>query len=161
MQKVIHMDYLSYNIKIIRGITKLSQSGFAEQMQVSLSMQKSYESGRAKPDHLYIQRLSQLTRVNENELLTKKLLEKDIPVKVEFDEKDDKDKMIFSTIPEHFADIQERLIRAEAHLEVYESAIAELLSKAPGDFAKVVGELRKAVQEAVNRRFDELHRKSA
>ncbi|HEY4287300.1 MAG TPA: hypothetical protein VGN00_09405 [Puia sp.] len=54
---------------------------------------------------------------------------------------------------------EERLLRLEATLEVYESAIAGLLSRAPEDFPKKVGELREEVSKVVNRRFDELERK--
>jgi len=54
---------------------------------------------------------------------------------------------------------QERLLRTEATLEVFESAIAELLSKNSGDFKKKMDELRELVNKAVNRRFDEFGRK--
>lgn len=55
---------------------------------------------------------------------------------------------------------EERLLRIEACMEVYESAIAGLLSEKRTDFTKKVGELREAVRVAVNRRFDELDRRS-
>jgi predicted nuclease with TOPRIM domain len=55
--------------------------------------------------------------------------------------------------------VQERLLRIEAHLEVYESAIAGLLSQDKKDFTKRVGELREAVQGAVSRRFSELNKR--
>lgn len=54
---------------------------------------------------------------------------------------------------------EERLLRTEATLEVYESAIAGLMSEKPGEFKKRVGELRDEVSKAVNRRFDELSKK--
>jgi hypothetical protein len=54
---------------------------------------------------------------------------------------------------------EERLLRIEAHLEVFENAIAGLLAENKSDFAKKVGELRREVQGAVNRRFDELQKK--
>lgn len=56
-------------------------------------------------------------------------------------------------------DIEERMIRAEAHLEVYESALAGLMAENKTDFTKKVGELRHEIKEAVNRRFDELNKK--
>lgn len=151
------MGPLAYNIKIIRGISGLNQTSFAQMMKVSLSMQKSYEGERANPDALYIQRLARMVRVKEDDLQRRRLQEKEI-VHVEFDQNEQE---IQTDIPAQFSDFQERLIRAEAHLEVYESAIAGLLSKSTTEFTKKVGELRKAVQEAANRRFDELHRKSA
>lgn len=58
-----------------------------------------------------------------------------------------------------FGEHEERLLRIEAHLEVYENAIAGLLSESKNDFLKKVGELREAVQAAVNRRFDKLSKK--
>ena len=54
---------------------------------------------------------------------------------------------------------QERLLRVEAYIEVYESALAGLMSESSEDFMKKVGELREQVIKAVNRRFDELERK--
>jgi transcriptional regulator with XRE-family HTH domain len=54
---------------------------------------------------------------------------------------------------------EERILRLEAHIEVYESAIAGLMSKSSEDFMKKVGELREQVKMAVNRRFDEPGRK--
>lgn len=53
-------------------------------------------------------------------------------------------------------DINERLIRIEAHVEVYESAIAGLQSRTKHDFMEKVGGLRTAVKEVSNRRFSEL-----
>lgn len=52
-----------------------------------------------------------------------------------------------------------KLLRIEAHLEVYESAIAGLLSKDNKEFTKRVGELRAAVREAFDRRYDEFVKK--
>lgn len=54
---------------------------------------------------------------------------------------------------------EERILRLEACIEVYESAIAGLMSKSSEDFMKKVGELREQVKMAVNRRFDEPGRK--
>lgn len=54
---------------------------------------------------------------------------------------------------------EERLIRIEAHLEVYESALAGLLSEKKADFSKKVGELREQVRAAVSRRLDESRKK--
>lgn len=79
------MDALAYNIKIIRGISKLNQTAFGEMFNVTRAMQRSYEAGQAKPDALYMQRLSRLTRVKEDDLRNKKLQEKDM-VRVEFEQ---------------------------------------------------------------------------
>lgn len=56
--------------------------------------------------------------------------------------------------------MSERLIRIEAHLEVYENAIAGLQSKTHTEFMRKVGALRSEVSEAVNRRFSELQMKT-
>jgi hypothetical protein len=56
-------------------------------------------------------------------------------------------------------EMNERLIRIESHLEVYESAIAEMQSEKKGDFMKKVGALREAVKAVSDRRFSELHTK--
>lgn len=49
----------------------------------------------------------------------------------------------------------EKLIRIESHLEVYESAIAELQSDGKGDFMNKISGLRSAVKEVSDRRFSE------
>lgn len=71
-----------------------------------------------------------------------------------------KDEDVINLKPEKLEEILrsqvERLIRIEATLEVYESALAGLLSGTKNDFGKRVGELRREVQAAVNRRNDEL-----
>lgn len=56
-------------------------------------------------------------------------------------------------------EIREMLLKIEAHLEVYEATIAGILSKNPEDYPGKLASLRKAVKEAVNRRFDELNKK--
>lgn len=78
MAKSNHISQLSYNVKIIRAMTRLSQSKFGAKFKVTLAMQKSYEGGKAKPDDLYIQRLSSFTGVPENRLVNQKLREQDI-----------------------------------------------------------------------------------
>jgi len=58
------------------------------------------------------------------------------------------------------SELWERQIRTEAHLEVYESALAGLLSKTELDFMEKVALLRSKVQEAEKRRLDELRKRS-
>jgi transcriptional regulator with XRE-family HTH domain len=58
------MLHLSDNIKIIRELYDERQEDFVKRFSgVSLSMQKSYESGRAKPGMLYMQQLAAMTGV--------------------------------------------------------------------------------------------------
>lgn len=52
-------------------------------------------------------------------------------------------------------DIQSRLIRIEAHLEVFQISIAGLKSKKPEDFDQRFSELQKLISEAVMRRLSE------
>lgn len=70
--------------------------------------------------------------------------------------------LISSTQQDFMGNIEERLLRAEAHLEVYESAIAGLLAnsktKDKAEFMEKVGALRTRVSEVVNRRKGELHK---
>lgn len=55
-------------------------------------------------------------------------------------------------------EIEERLIRVEAQNEVFQATLAGLLAKDPIDFANKQAELRRAIEDAVNRHFDELHK---
>lgn len=77
------MLHLPYNIKIIRSLAGLNQAKFAEHLGVSLAMQKSYEIGKAAPDGLYLQRLSVISSVKEQDLKGKKIKEEDVSLKVE------------------------------------------------------------------------------
>jgi len=54
--------------------------------------------------------------------------------------------------------MNERLLRIESHLEVYESAIAGVQAKDKNDVTSKVSELRRLVLEAVSRRLDEAKR---
>ena len=54
-----------------------------------------------------------------------------------------------------FSKFEQRLIRLESYTEVFENAIAGLLSKSNKDFMRRVSELREEVSKAVNRRFSE------
>lgn len=67
-------------------------------------------------------------------------------------------------------DFEERLIRAEGHLEVYENVLAGLLieidhlihkkkERTPTEFTDTVASLRLKVQEAQKRRFEKLNGK--
>lgn len=78
------MLHLSNNIKLIRELYNQTQEEFVQHFtDVTLSMQKSYESGRAKPGILYLNQLSKLTGVAIEKL-------KDYPVEVEEVQKGEK-----------------------------------------------------------------------
>lgn len=54
---------------------------------------------------------------------------------------------------------QERLLRLEAHLEVFGNAIVDLLTQGdPLKFSNKQAELRQAIEGVVNRRIDELNK---
>lgn len=63
------------------------------------------------------------------------------------------------SLPDIIGDIKERLLQAEARLEVYENTIATLLSNDKSDVPDKINELRERVNRVVNRRFDELSKK--
>lgn len=54
---------------------------------------------------------------------------------------------------------EERLLRIEAHLEVFKSTIAGLMTKDGQEFAEKFELLQGLVEKAVGRRFDEAQRK--
>jgi transcriptional regulator with XRE-family HTH domain len=91
------MSHISDNIKKIRGLLKETQEVFSARMEVSVGMQKSYESGKANPDIVYLHRLEELTGVKSKELTDHdapiETLNKNITL-VKSAEKDKKDEII-------------------------------------------------------------------
>lgn len=78
------MQHIPNNIKLIRELYNETQEEFLQHFTgVTLSMQKSYESGRAKPGTLYLNQLSKLTGVAIEKL-------RDYPVEVEKVQKGEK-----------------------------------------------------------------------
>lgn len=69
---------IATNIKKIRGFHKLTQEAFAEKFEVTLSNQKDYERGKAKPGILYLEKLVAFSGFSEKELLEKHLAEPEI-----------------------------------------------------------------------------------
>lgn len=74
------MLHLKDNIKIIRALLGQTQLEFIKNFsgKITIDMQKSYESGKAKPDILYIQELADISGVSEKDLLSKNLKKTDI-----------------------------------------------------------------------------------
>lgn len=79
------MLHLSRNMKIIRLASNMSQSDFGKVFGVTKAMIISYESGRAKPDILFLDRLKNKTGLSENQLMNQLLMETDFK-KVEKEE---------------------------------------------------------------------------
>jgi transcriptional regulator with XRE-family HTH domain len=78
------MLHLPNNIKIIRSLSGKTQEEFRGYFtRVTLAMQKSYEGGKAEPDSLYLQELSELSGVPVNDLMNKEITKKDVKLKVE------------------------------------------------------------------------------
>jgi hypothetical protein len=78
------MLHLPNNIKIIRSLSGKTQDEFRVYFtRVTLAMQKSYEGGKAEPDSLYLQELSELSGVSIKDLINKEITKKDVKIKVE------------------------------------------------------------------------------
>ena len=134
-------------LKKARERKKLTQSDVAKKVGITIRQYHKYESGqfpKYKSDS--IQKIDELLGTKLFELI----YEQNIP----------QDAEISGQLALIIRDQNEKIIRLEAYVEVYESAIAGLLSETKSDFTKIVGELREQVQAAVNRRFDELYKKS-
>ena len=84
------MLHLSTNIKLIRAKSKKTQKDFAAMLGASEAMQKSYESGRAAPDILYLQLLASFSNVSVEDLTGKELNHSAINIKRSEGEKDEK-----------------------------------------------------------------------
>jgi phage repressor protein C with HTH and peptisase S24 domain len=77
------MLHISTNIRKIRKLLNRTQFEFADVMGVSLAMQKSYEGGKANPDTIYLEKLSELTGFRVSDLLNNDLSVREIVEKVE------------------------------------------------------------------------------
>lgn len=63
------MLHISTNIKKIRRLQDKTQEEFSKLLGVSIAMQKSYESGKANPDIVYIERLAALSGISFTDLM--------------------------------------------------------------------------------------------
>jgi transcriptional regulator with XRE-family HTH domain len=91
LKKYLTLLHTPNNIKIIRKLSGNTQVEFiALFTDVTESMQKSYEAGRATPSLLYLEELSEITAVSVKDLRNKELKKGDIkkiPPRVKLDEK--------------------------------------------------------------------------
>lgn len=104
------MQFLPDNIKIIRLTSEKTQEQFAKLLGVSIHQQKSYERRKAKPDILYMQRLSEYSGLSSEDLMNKKITNKSI---VELAKKA---KNILSEPLAAYGDIDARLTKADRAL---------------------------------------------
>jgi len=72
------MLHLHENIKLIRLLSGKTQPEFGKMFDATKSMIISYEQGRAKPNELFTKRISEYAGVTIQDLINKKLNEKDI-----------------------------------------------------------------------------------
>lgn len=83
------MLHLNYNIRLIRKLSGKKQDEFVLLFKgVSVPMQKSYESGKAKPDIVYMQRLADYAGVNQKDLMGKQLRIDDVKLKTKVEKVD-------------------------------------------------------------------------
>lgn len=73
------MLHIAENIRLIRDLTGLSQSDFAEKigLEVNKDMIYSYESGKAKPKSVIIDKIAEIAEISKEDLQNKKLTVKD------------------------------------------------------------------------------------
>lgn len=74
------MLHLRHNIKLIRSISGLTQYEFGKLFDATKAMIKSYESGKANPDELFITRLSRFAKASKEDLQRILLTEDDVTV---------------------------------------------------------------------------------
>lgn len=151
MSKGIDKQGVATRIKEIQDKLKINSRNFAISIGMDPSQLSKIEKGALGISTQYASKINETYGVNVSWILTgkgekgiwKKFPEQPIEV---FEEKVNAS-----------GNIEERLLRIEAHLEVFENAIAGLLSDSKkADFFKTVAELRETVQAVVNRRLGEL-----
>jgi hypothetical protein len=116
---------------MIRALLKQTQEGFIKNFTgMTVAKQKSYESGKAKPDILYIQELSELTGISDKELTSKKLSKADINAIVENGEKVPLGfKDIVARIPHSEEETLKKIIQIEARVNFMLVTLADIVSK--------------------------------
>jgi transcriptional regulator with XRE-family HTH domain len=156
MSKGIDKQGVAERIKEVQTKLDINSRNFAITIGMDPSQLSKIEKGALGISTSYASKINELFGVSVSWLLTGK-----------------GDKGVWNKIPSHGSMVhensvpygkivgeqEERLLRIEAHLAVFENAIAGLLSESKNDFVKKVGELRTEVQSEVNRRFDELNKK--
>lgn len=133
-------------LKKAREKKKITQEDLAGKLGITLRQYHKYESGQfPKYKSEPIKQIDSILGTNLFELIY---------------EQNDRDEIeISGSLENIIRSLDERILRLEANVEVYESTLASLLSESKADVSEKITELRKMVQEVVNRRFDELNKK--
>ena len=63
------MNYLSGNIKYLRRVSQLTQSGLADKLQIKRSLVGAYEEGRATPKIAVLQQLATAFQLTLDQLI--------------------------------------------------------------------------------------------
>jgi transcriptional regulator with XRE-family HTH domain len=156
MSKGIDKQALAERIKEVQKHFNLNSRKFAAEIGMDTSQLSKIESGNLGLSTSYATTINEQFGVNVNWLLTGKGEKGSWNRIPYFGNEVREDRVPYGNL---IGEQEERLLRIEAHLEVYENAIAGLLAESKNDFVKKVGELRAEVQSAVNRRFDELSKR--
>lgn len=77
------MLHIQQNIRLVRLFSDKTQEEFGKMFGATPSMIKSYEAGRAKPDELFVSRVSKKFSISVDDLLNKPLTEDDLVQKGE------------------------------------------------------------------------------
>lgn len=138
---------LKDNIKLIRALTGQTQPVFIKNFTgISVDMQKSYESGKAKPDILYIQELADIAGVSERDLTSKKLKKEDIKISIPGEQKEEKGDIMKKSAANSHVDllaaedfkkfrglVVAKLSTIEANLKVLNNKVAEINKSVTGE----------------------------
>lgn len=155
--------HLRSNIKLIRQLSRKTQTEFGELFGATKAMIVSYEKGKAQPDELFIKKLAKLADVTEeqltNEDLSDKLIEGEMLEKVELKVGGievklnvDRDKLIVEQ--------QKEIIRLEAKVNIVLITLADIVSKVDKKAIAVAdGELRLAINRETKHLLRELTKK--
>lgn len=137
------MLHLKDNIKLIRALLKQTQPEFIKNFtgKITVDMQKSYESGKAKPDILYVQELTEMTGIPERELTSKKLIKGDLKAMVEKVDKGEKNThnsdinqgfQLLIDKKEFYTDVLLKLRQTQATVNVLKLTVAKLAASKAG-----------------------------
>lgn len=130
-------------LKIARGKKSLTQDDMAKKLGITVRQYNKYESGEfPKYKKEGIKKIDEILGTSVYALIYEDI--------VRVEEVD---------LEKEIGLLNEKLLRVDAHLEVFKSAIAGLMTKDNKEFAAKFEALQELVEKAINRRFDELERR--
>lgn len=138
---------IPHNIKLIRQLTQTTQTEFGALFGASKAMIVSYESGKANPDDLMLNRLAERLGLTKSEIERKTLSEKDL--------KAEKIELLESAIKQAHQKPRKMLMRAEGSSEIaYLETLIKRFQESVEDKERIIEEKEARLRELQEHKQD-------